>query len=333
MRDRPSVQVLLQIDKDVRRLCPDISFFSQPTTAPNPKIAEDMYDRLHVRVQQTRLQSQSLQRVGIGMNKLSLSKRKAAENYSPLEDGNEAHWEVVERILFIYAKLNPGQGYVQGMNEIIGPIYYVFASDPREEWRAHAEADCFFCFTNLMSDIRDFFIKVRNPIHARLKKFFCDVQSLFWQRLGLEYAGMFHKLMRALQLSDAGQDRVGNHWNHGTLHGHSEGARLPNARQTPRAGPKAAVLRLPVAHAHAVAGVRPPGRPQDLGLAAVGRDEVRPADRGLRRHDHVGARKGHGAGVWGKHEAASGGTFFNLHPLAVAETFTNFRTTPTPMLE
>ncbi len=23
----------------------------------------------------------------------------------------------------------------------------------------HAEADCFFCFTNLMSDIRDFFIK------------------------------------------------------------------------------------------------------------------------------------------------------------------------------
>ena len=28
-----------------------------------------------------------------------------------------------------------GQGYVQGMNEIIGPIYYVFASDPRPEWK------------------------------------------------------------------------------------------------------------------------------------------------------------------------------------------------------
>ena len=27
---------------------------------------------------------------------------------------------VVERMLFIYAKLNPGQSYVQGMNEIIG---------------------------------------------------------------------------------------------------------------------------------------------------------------------------------------------------------------------
>ena len=28
-----------------------------------------------------------------------------------------------------------------------------------KDWKEHAEADCFFCFTNLMSDIRDFFIK------------------------------------------------------------------------------------------------------------------------------------------------------------------------------
>ena len=66
---------------------------------------------------------------------LSLSKKKTVETYAPLSNGQEAHWEVVERILFLYAKLNPGQGYVQGMNELIGPIYYVFASDPREEWR------------------------------------------------------------------------------------------------------------------------------------------------------------------------------------------------------
>lgn len=50
-----------------------------------------------------------------------------------MEEGKEAHWEVVERILFIYAKLNPGQGYVQGMNEIIGPIYYTLASDSNPE--------------------------------------------------------------------------------------------------------------------------------------------------------------------------------------------------------
>lgn len=69
------------------------------------------------------------------MFQLSLSKRKAVEDYAPLEEGQEAHWEVVERILFLYAKLNPGQSYVQGMNEIIGPIYYAFASDPRNEWK------------------------------------------------------------------------------------------------------------------------------------------------------------------------------------------------------
>ena len=51
-------------------------------------------------------------------------------DYRHLPDGQEAHWEVVERILFLYAKLNPGQSYVQGMNEIIGPIYYTFATDP-----------------------------------------------------------------------------------------------------------------------------------------------------------------------------------------------------------
>jgi len=31
-----------------------------------------------------------------------------------LPDGQEAHWEIVQRILFIFAKLNPGNSYVQG---------------------------------------------------------------------------------------------------------------------------------------------------------------------------------------------------------------------------
>lgn len=59
----------------------------------------------------------------------------ATEDYQPLPPGSEAHWEVVERILFIYAKLNPGQSYVQGMNEILGPLYYTFATDPLVEHR------------------------------------------------------------------------------------------------------------------------------------------------------------------------------------------------------
>jgi len=153
-------EVLLQIDKDVRRLCPDISFFSQASEYPNPIMAKRGFDRLHQRVNQTVLDVEASQRKGIGPSILAtIPKKRAMEDYAPLSAGSEAHWEVVERILFLYAKLNPGQGYVQGMNEIIGPIYYVFASDSNTEWKENAEADCFFCFTNLMSDIRDFFIK------------------------------------------------------------------------------------------------------------------------------------------------------------------------------
>ncbi|CAG8589190.1 10819_t:CDS:2, partial [Paraglomus occultum] len=75
------------------------------------------------------------------------------------DDIVDLHWEAIERILFIYAKLNPGIGYVQGMNEILGPIYYTMANDDDEEGKAHAEADAFFVFTLLMADIRDHFVR------------------------------------------------------------------------------------------------------------------------------------------------------------------------------
>ncbi|KAF9282680.1 hypothetical protein BGZ74_002097 [Mortierella antarctica] len=47
----------------------------------------------------------------------------------------DLHWEAIERVLFIYAKLNPGVGYVQGMNEILGPLYYLLANDTDEASR------------------------------------------------------------------------------------------------------------------------------------------------------------------------------------------------------
>lgn len=38
------------------------------------------------------------------------------------------------RVLFIYAKLNPGIKYVQGMNELLAPLYYVFATGRVRGW-------------------------------------------------------------------------------------------------------------------------------------------------------------------------------------------------------
>lgn len=47
---------------------------------------------------------------------------------------------------------------------------------------AYAEPDCFFCFTNLMSDIRDFFIKTLDEsstgINGMMKRLMNRVQAL-----------------------------------------------------------------------------------------------------------------------------------------------------------
>jgi len=170
--------VLLQIDKDVRRLCPDLFFFQKATEFPCEDIKTfnktstngRKYESLRKRVECQQLKSDDVvkNRHGITNYKPGGKKRSSSFNnsnddsneYSHLTDGQEAHWEVVERILFIFAKLNPGQSYVQGMNEICGPIYYTFATDPDPKWRRHAEADAFFCFTNLMGrdGIRDNFL-------------------------------------------------------------------------------------------------------------------------------------------------------------------------------
>ncbi|XP_020582858.1 TBC1 domain family member 13 isoform X2 [Phalaenopsis equestris] len=67
--------------------------------------------------------------------------------------------ESLKRILIVFAKLNPGIRYVQGMNEVLAPLFYVFRNDPEENNVAHVEADTFFCFVELLSGFRDNFCK------------------------------------------------------------------------------------------------------------------------------------------------------------------------------
>ena len=151
-------EVLSQIDKDVRRLCPDLSFFQQPTNYP----ASFCSQNLRTRVEQANLQAMQVTKSKSGGSLLaSTRKRRVSDDgyYKILPEGQEAHWEVCERILFIFALLNPGIAYVQGMNEVLGPIYYTFVTDSRES-EVHAEADAFFCFTGIMSEIKDNFIKI-----------------------------------------------------------------------------------------------------------------------------------------------------------------------------
>lgn len=64
----------------------------------------------------------------------------------------------MSRILFIYAKLNPKILYVQGMNEILAPIFYL-TNAGRQPSSAVEEAACFFMFNNAISDIIELHIK------------------------------------------------------------------------------------------------------------------------------------------------------------------------------
>ncbi|ELT98550.1 hypothetical protein CAPTEDRAFT_92856, partial [Capitella teleta] len=158
-------EMLIQIDKDCRRLCPDLAFFQSATPHPCVDVIknERRLNSLRKRVEQSTLRSQIISKNRLGITTADVSfkrpKKSAYDDFVVLPEGEEAHWEVAERILFVYAKLNPGQGYVQGMNEILGPIYYTMASDADDDTQENAEADSFWCFTNLMSEIRDNFIK------------------------------------------------------------------------------------------------------------------------------------------------------------------------------
>uniref|UniRef100_A0A7S1A3F4 Rab-GAP TBC domain-containing protein n=1 Tax=Noctiluca scintillans TaxID=2966 RepID=A0A7S1A3F4_NOCSC len=57
-------------------------------------------------------------------------------------------------LLFVYARLNPGVRYVQGMNEVAAIMLYVMSTEPAYE------ADAFWCFSELMVEIKEPFMEV-----------------------------------------------------------------------------------------------------------------------------------------------------------------------------
>lgn len=89
------------------------------------------------------------------------------------------HTGALSRILLVYAKLNAGVGYIQGMNELLAPLLYVCvgdsvglregvggadgaAAEAAENSLFAAEADSFFLFASLMSEHRDVFIQAQD---------------------------------------------------------------------------------------------------------------------------------------------------------------------------
>jgi TBC1 domain family member 13 len=134
-----------------RRLCPDLCFFQRQTDYPCRELLDNStFESLRKRIASTSLKVESQSRSRLtgriefqsnrslmcqGRGTSSSNSNVDNNEYQVLSNGCEAHWEVLERILFVFSKLNAGQSYVQGMNEIIGPIYYTFATDTNDDWR------------------------------------------------------------------------------------------------------------------------------------------------------------------------------------------------------
>ena len=145
-----------EIDKDVKRTYSSFHFFQERV---RPIVITLEEARKAAKAEAAHVPSLFDQPLPPSASSFTPPSAAADVTRAPPAKDDETHQDVIRRILFIYAKLNPGVRYVQGMNEILAPMYYVFAHDANPLFAQHAEADAFFCFTAVMSDIRDRFIK------------------------------------------------------------------------------------------------------------------------------------------------------------------------------
>lgn len=65
--------------------------------------------------------------------------------------------EAINRILLLYATREPEMGYIQGMIQLVTPIYFVLSTSTHLEDVKYAEEDTFFMFRNLMGEIGENF--------------------------------------------------------------------------------------------------------------------------------------------------------------------------------
>ncbi len=70
----------------------------------------------------------------------------------------KTNYEIMKRILFIYAKQHPELKYIQGMNEILAVIYYTFENDDNPFMLNYSESDSYYTFEILLEEIKQVFI-------------------------------------------------------------------------------------------------------------------------------------------------------------------------------
>ena len=155
--DKKTNKLLLeQICKDVNRTHNQLDFFFKPTDENNKLSQKELIELMDNRRNCSMKDINDIYKINI----------------------KETHADVIARILFIYSKFFPDISYVQGMNEIIAPIYYVFSFDKTygvEACVENIEADVFWTFNSLMEQIKNNFNSEKNQddtgIGGKVQKF------------------------------------------------------------------------------------------------------------------------------------------------------------------
>lgn len=147
------LELLEEVEKDVRRTRTNMHFFFIPSRQNTNLITNDEITDL--------------------ADKKRNDPRSLAQEKLLHKANFETNADVMTRMLFIYGKKYPEVRYIQGMNEILAPIYYAFSSDQNPYFYLNLEPDAFICFENLMKEIRDIFIRSKDNtdtgIQTRMK--------------------------------------------------------------------------------------------------------------------------------------------------------------------
>jgi hypothetical protein len=70
----------------------------------------------------------------------------------------ETNYDVLRRILFFHANEYKDVSYVQGMNEIIALIFYIFSKDDNPFIKEYVESDAYYTFELLIAQIKGIFL-------------------------------------------------------------------------------------------------------------------------------------------------------------------------------
>ena len=76
----------------------------------------------------------------------------------PFYMNDPKNYDILRRILFCYAKEHKDVNYIQGMNEIIAIIFYIFSKDDNPFNKNYIESDSYFTFERLLEQIKDIFM-------------------------------------------------------------------------------------------------------------------------------------------------------------------------------